>query len=174
MESQSENSNPKHWTALYVLPIQWWEAEPWPAFHCSREYLFNFWGRPKVLIQWNWPNPFQFVLHQVLWLVHICRSKCMVSVILQSLTAHNYSDSDIAGWLRLGSHGTHWQPSRACLGGWNLKPTLHNHPSWLARGCCRLSTGRLTSARRHLGSNLNLNLAHIYHTIHPLVSTLVA
>ncbi len=47
----------------------------------------------------------------------------MVSVILPSPTAHNDSDSDIAGWLRLGSHGgTHWQPGRAGPGGLNLKP----------------------------------------------------
>jgi hypothetical protein len=130
MESQSQNNNPKHWTAImiYVLAIQRWEAEPWPAFRYSREYLFKFLERPKVLIQWNRPNPlkipFSYVLHQVLWLAHVCGSKCMVSVILPSPTTHNDSDSDIAGWLRLGSHGTHWQPGRAGPGCWNLKPSF--------------------------------------------------
>ncbi len=44
-----------------------------------------------------------------------------------SPTVHNDSDSEIAslpvaGWLRLGSHGTHWQQGRAAPGGLNLKP----------------------------------------------------
>ncbi len=64
--------------------------------------------------------------------MHICGpgSQCMVSVILPSPTAHNYSDSDIAGWLRLGAHGTHrdWQPGRAGPGGLNLKPRFAKAP----------------------------------------------
>ncbi len=148
------------------------------AFRCSREYLFNFLERPKVLIQWNRPNPFQYVLHRVLWLVHICESKCMVSVILLSPTAHNDSDSDIAslaGWLRLGSHGTHWQPGRAGPGGLNLKPRFAKPRIMAGAGVLPAQrwTGRPTSARRRCAT-LNLNLVDIYHMIHPLVSTLVA
>jgi hypothetical protein len=32
MKSQSEYYNPKHWTVIYVLPIQRWDVEPWPVF----------------------------------------------------------------------------------------------------------------------------------------------
>ena len=58
----------------------------------------------------------------------------MVSVILPSPTAHNDSDSDIAGWLRLGSHGTHWQPGRAGPGGLNLKPRFAKPPIMIMAG----------------------------------------
>jgi hypothetical protein len=165
----------KHWTAIYILPIQRWESDSWPAFRCSRKYLFNFSERPKVFIQWNRPNPFYYVLHQVFWLVHICSSKCIVSVILLSLTAHNDSDSGIAslaGWLRVGSHGTHWHPGRAGPGSLNLKPRFAK-PRIMAGTGVRLAQRWTYDIRQSRCATSNLNLADIYHTIHPLTSSLV-
>jgi hypothetical protein len=31
-ESESEYKNQKHWTAIYVLPVQGWDVETWPVF----------------------------------------------------------------------------------------------------------------------------------------------
>ncbi len=96
MQGQSENNNPKHWTAIYILPIQQWEVEPQPAIGSSRNYLFDFMERPKVLIvepaRTSNFNMFCIGFYGSC----ICMSKCMVSVILLSLTARNDSDSDIA------------------------------------------------------------------------------
>jgi hypothetical protein len=66
--------------------------------------------------------------------MHICGSKCMVSVILPSPTAYNDSDSDIAGWLRLGSRGTLWQPGRARPGGLDLKSRFAKPPIMAGAG----------------------------------------
>ncbi len=79
-------------------------------------------------------------------------------------TAHNDSDSDIASlasWLRLGSHGTYWQPGRTGPGGLNLKPRFAKPRIMAGAGVLpaqrRRRTGRLTSARRRCAiSNLNL------------------
>ncbi len=175
MESQSENNHPKHWTAIYVLPIQLWEAEPQLHFVVLESTSSIFLERPKVLIQWNRPNPFYYVFHRVLWLVHICESKCMVSVILPSPTAHNDSDSDIvslAGWFRLGSQGTHRQPGRAGPGNLNLKPRFAKPHIMAGAGVlpAQRRTGRPTSWARRRCASSNLNLVDIYHMIYPLVS----
>ncbi len=81
----------------------------------------------------------------------------MVSVILRSPTALNDLDSDIASladWLRLGAHGTHWQPGSTGQGCLNLNPRCqHGGLGWyLGRrgGRCRLNSlnsGRPTPAR---------------------------
>ncbi len=77
------------------------------------------------------------------------------AVILRSLTARNDLDSDIASladWLRLGAHGTHWQPRRTDQGGLNLNPRCqHGGFGWhhgRRGGRGRLSSGRPTPARR--------------------------
>ncbi len=46
---------------------------------------------------------------------------------LSDLAESDWADLDIASladWLRLGSHGTHWQPGRAGPGDLNLKPRI--------------------------------------------------
>ncbi len=48
LESQSEYNNQKHRTAIYVLPFQRQDVEPFPAFGSTRNYLFDFLKRPNV------------------------------------------------------------------------------------------------------------------------------
>ncbi len=100
------------------------------SLHKSKQLYFSQSASKRSIIieehlNWRCLAGKKLIFRECLWInisrVFTCGSKCMVSVILPSPTEHNFSDSDIAGWLRLGSHGTHWQLGRAGQGGLNLK-----------------------------------------------------
>ncbi len=114
-----------------------------------------------------------FYSSQVLWLVQICGSKYMVSVILPSLHAYklrySLTDSDIASLadqLRLGAHGTHWQPGHTGQGGLNLNPRFKAVPargfqliSWPALGAAG-SDQDVCSQTRKVMCNLTYHMIH--------------
>ncbi len=100
MQGQSGNSNPKHWTAIYVLPIQLWEVESWPAFGFFSKLQLQLFGEAKGF---NSAGPAHRNNFNMFCIVQICMIKCMVSVILPSPTARNDSDSVIASGPRLSA-----------------------------------------------------------------------
>ncbi len=96
----------------------------------------------------------------------ICMSKCMVSVILPSLTARYDSDSDImitSGW----THGTHWQQGSSGSGGLNLKPS--SPPLSPLQTLVRLASPRMSDNRPanrwRAVAFPNLNLSYLYHMV---------